>query len=581
MLLHRDATRRTLALMALSAAGCMAPPPSSTGSEQAALSAQVVSSPSQPRGLALDIEEGAGVPLTVRAGQTFWINQIDLRASLTATTDEGVDGLKHAGAAASLPWLGVRQEDQEFEDIPNPDGTWTRRRFYRDALWMDAPSWFEVTQLDGRGRPTAAPVLVGTGLSQLRTDQDDFFVRRLRAIQWANNCASPADCSTANNFLEEALVEIRDSMHPERTFTFVPSTTQLRVRWSLDLAHPYTVPVTQDQAPPFDYGFAIELASLTPPAADGTYAAGQDISYQLTLTDGSGTRLHPQGELPSYNEATFGANPAGIYYYRGFIDPTATYYRRKHRERNFIAEITGPLQNVQPIRSIVGLDQFFTPTLEAGTIARDGVFGEGIIFPQGLLFQGAFDPAHTTWNFPSSDIVTFHLPPDAIAGTYDITVKARRAYEGEDIPVTKTIQIQVGTTQPTQATLTTGGCQNCHSGQSSLGVINHANSDRSTCTTCHAPLVIEVEGPVYVRTHFIHSRSGRFDQPLFKCANCHLNNASIQRTSKSACLSCHKSYPDSHVQNYGPITSMYIGGGAESFNQCTSSCHTSHPLSGL
>ena len=42
---------------------------------------------------------------------------------------------------------------------------------------------------------------------------------------------------------------------------------------------------------------------------------------------------------PTFNEATFGPNPAGIYYYRGFIDPTTTYYRRKHRERNFIASI--------------------------------------------------------------------------------------------------------------------------------------------------------------------------------------------------------------------------------------------------
>src|SRR5215471_10800929 len=51
-----------------------------------------LSPPSEPRGLAIDIEDGAGVPLTVRAGQTFWVNQIDLRAAITATVDEGVSG---------------------------------------------------------------------------------------------------------------------------------------------------------------------------------------------------------------------------------------------------------------------------------------------------------------------------------------------------------------------------------------------------------------------------------------------------------------------------------------------------------
>ncbi len=540
------------------------------------------SSPSQARGLALDIEDGVGVPLSVRAGQTFWVNQIDLRASINATVDEGVNGLRTTGAAAALPWAGVDFEEQEPVAAPNPDGTFTMRKFYRGALWMEAPSLFTIEQLDASGAVTAIPVVVSSGLANHRLPNDDFFVRRLRAIQWTYNCASPSDCSHASVFSEEALVEIRDSMRPDKTFTFKPSTTQLRVRWTMDPLHPYIVPVTQVAAPAYDYGFQIDVAGLTPPAADGTYSAGQDITYQLTLSDGTGHRLHDPGVLPSYNDATFGPNPAGIYYYRGFIDPTTTYYRRKHRERNFIAEITGPLQNVQPIRTEATLDQFFEPTLIVGEPSRDGVYGEGVIFPQGLLFQGAFDPAHTTWGFPASDTFTFHLPPDAGAGTYNITVKARRAFMGEDIPVTKTIAIQVGTTHPTQATLTTGPCNSCHSGGSSLAVINHANADRATCTTCHAPLAIEPEGPIYVRTHFLHSRSGRFDAPLIKCANCHLDKPSIQRTSKSACLSCHQSYNQQHVQAYGPITSMYIGGAApDAFTQCTSACHQTHPGSAL
>src|SRR5690606_34159999 len=102
------------------------------------------------------------------------------------------------------------------------------------------------------------------------------------------------------------------------------------------------------------------------------------------------------------------------------------------------------------------------------------------------------------------------------------------------------------------------------------------------CASCHVPLGFELEGPIVVRTHFIHSRvDDRFGAPLDKCSSCHLTRNSIQRTSKAACLSCHKSYPQSHVEAFGPIESMYIGGGRESFDSCTSSCHTNHPRSGL
>jgi hypothetical protein len=33
--------------------------------------------------------------------------------------------------------------------------------------------------------------------------------------------------------------------------------------------------------------------------------------------------------------------------------------------------------------------------------------------------------------------------------------------------------------------------------------------------------------------------------------------------------------------NYGAIFDMYVGGGTESFQQCSTTCHTTHPGSGL
>lgn len=535
-------------------------------------------------GLAVEVDSGAGIPLTLRAGQTFWLNQIDIRAAIETNVDEGVDGLAHSGDFASLPWAGVRNVDTEPEDLPNSDGTWTRRAFYREAPWMEVQSYFSLQQVDAAGHNIGAALLVSAGDDNTRRDCDDFFVRRMRAIQWANDCASPTDCSAATSFQEEALVELRNSMSPSNTFKLDPRTAAFKLGWTLK-AGSWTIPVTQVKTPQYDYGFSIDLNALTAPRHDGTYAPGTAIQFQVTLRDGSGNRLHPVGSLPKYLDVINGVDTSGIQYYRAFFDPTVTYYRRKHRERQLLADFMGPAQNIQPIRSEVQVATVLGPndTDPVASIAVDGVYGELRAFPTGnKLFGGAFDPTHAGWFDPVPDNWFFHVPSDAPAGTYYATIKGRRTFMGEDIPYTRTVPIQVGTRTVTTPTLATGGCQSCHTGDSSFQAILHANADRGTCNACHAPLAFEYEGPIYVRTHFIHSRSQRFDQPTTQCSNCHLTNASIQRTSKSACLSCHKSYPDSHVQQYGAITSVFIGGGpSDSFNQCTSSCHRSHPGSGL
>jgi Cytochrome c3/Doubled CXXCH motif (Paired_CXXCH_1) len=160
-------------------------------------------------------------------------------------------------------------------------------------------------------------------------------------------------------------------------------------------------------------------------------------------------------------------------------------------------------------------------------------------------------------------------------------VKGRRVYLGEDVPATTTIEVQVGQTARTVAHLTTGNCQSCHNNGGELSKVLHANANRAACAGCHAPLSFELEGPIVVRTHFIHSRSDRFDAPLSNCSTCHTEQAGTQRVSKSACLSCHDSYPAWHEQQFGPIESMYVGGGAESFVSCTDSCHQTHPGSGF
>lgn len=537
---------------------------------------------STPVGLALEVDGGVGAPVKVRAGQTFYLNQIDVRTSIKTTVDEGVDGLKSAGDFTDVNWEGLTLADEEPKLLAGPTG-YTRRRFYREAQWMNQSGSFEVEQLDASGHVVGTGTRVETGKQHQQKDKDDYWDRRYRAIQWTYDCPGLHDCTGAKDFEEEALIELRNAMHPEKTFQITKDTVALRLTWSHKKKTPWTIPVTQVASPEWDYGFSIDLNPLTPVGPGGFYPVDSDVEVQLTLRDGSGKRLHPPGSMPSYNDVTFVGDPAGITYYRAFFDDTTTYYRRKHRERNFIAQIIGPAQDIKPIRTPAPLDIFLGPEVQTvATPAVDDVYAQMRLFPPAPdLFGGAFDPTHAGWAKPVSDTWKWHLPADAKPGTYRITVKARRVYLGQDIPFTRTIEIQVGTPAKTTATLNTGGCKDCHSGNSSLAVVNHANADRAACAGCHVPLGFELEGPIYVRTHFVHSRSERYDENLAKCSSCHLNNDSIQRTSKSACLSCHKSYPDWHVAKFGKIESMYIGGGAESFNQCTSTCHTTHPKSGF
>jgi predicted CXXCH cytochrome family protein len=556
----------------------------SVAAEQEALRIGCPSTPTTvaPVALAIEIDNGAGVPLKVRAGQPFYLNQIDIRASLTASVDEGVAGLDAAGDFDGLSWWGTKLRDTEPLASPNADGTFTRRRFYRGADWMESRSQIVIRQVDQLGRPTALPMIVDTGRGDALAASDTYFIRRFRAIQWTYDCATSTNCSDASHFQEEALVELRNARRTDSAFTFAPNTTALEVRWLLKPTRPYRVPVTQVTSSTYQYGASAELRPLTPAGPGGYYTPGQDITFQVTLRDGAGNRLHEEGSLPQYDDVVAGDSPAGIQYYRAFFDATTTYWRRKHRERMMIAQIIGPAQKIGPIRSVVPTTAFYGPVQTTALPSRDGVYAQFNTFPTAdALFGGAADSTHAAWSRPISDTWTYHLPDDAEAGTYLVTLKGRRTYLGEDIPFTTTINIQVGSTTPTSATLTTGPCTTCHSAGASLGALLHANNDRTACAGCHAPLEPELEGPIFVRVHYIHARSGRFPASLAKCATCHLGPTTIQRTSKSACLSCHNAYPPSHVTAFGPITSSYVGGGPESFQQCSTTCHTTHPMSGL
>src|SRR6185369_13701652 len=126
----------------------------------------------------------------------------------------------------------------------------------------------------------------------------------------------------------------------------------LRVTWTANPNHPYIVPVEQVENPEWDYGFQIDLAVTTPPAADGTYAPGQVLDIEFTLRDGSGKALHPPGVLPTFLDYLSGNTPSGIQYW-DVRERVATYYRRKHKEKQMVIAINGPMQNTQTIHDTI------------------------------------------------------------------------------------------------------------------------------------------------------------------------------------------------------------------------------------
>lgn len=538
-----------------------------------------------PIGLALEVENGVGTPIEVRSGQRFFIDQIDVRAFVeTNVYSDDLDAVQSGGDFSSLNWHGVEEVENEPILLSNPDGTFTDRRFYRNARWMERPSTFTVWQVDEHGRRISRKIRLRAGRDDRRALLDSFFIRRFRGIQWVLDCASATDCDDATSFREEALVELRNTRNSLNSFRIRSDAAALRMSWSARHGDAWEIPLTQIDTPEYDYNFQIDVDPLTAPGPDGWYEPGTDIDFRITLRDGSGTALHPEGSLPTYADVVFGAETSGIQYYRAFFDASATYWRRKHRERMLMAQIIGPNQDIQPIRSIAALEIFLDEedTEVVGTPDVDGVYAEFTLLPPAnVIFLGAFTPGNPQWFEPNVDTFTFHVPEDAEPGTYKVTVKGRRVYLGQDIPRTTTIEIQVGTDDETEPVPTTGPCTSCHSGGGSLERVLHANADRAACAGCHVPLAFELEGPIFVRTHFIHSRSDRFDNPLYECAECHLNEEGTQRTSKAACLGCHDDYPSSHVSWFGEVESIYIGGGPESFEQCTETCHVDHPGSGF
>src|SRR5262249_37417855 len=140
------------------------------------------------------------------------------------------------------------------------------------------------------------------------------------------------------------------------------------------------------------------------------------VSFRVTFRDREGHRLHPEGQLPTYESFVSGQTTSGLRYLDLQLQ-TRLYYALKHRESNLFVVLSGPTDKLVTPKTVVDPSLFFGPQVPFATAAVDGYSAVGqTIPPTAIIFGGLGNPA--LWSTPVSDVVTFTVPSDAQPGTY-------------------------------------------------------------------------------------------------------------------------------------------------------------------
>jgi hypothetical protein len=471
-----------------------------------------------PVGLSLYFQNGTIAPLFLAGQAPRFLQELDIVASVTTATDQGVAPLATSGDLAGLDWTGVAFVEDDWR--PAPDGTFTRQRFFRGARWMNQDSQLSLSARNQDGAPLGPPIVVHAGADDRRGPAGDFFVRRFVARQITTGCAAVGDCARASSYTAQGLVSLREPVDAEKQARLIaPAATELELFWSADPHRRRAIALQPAPTSPVGSGFQVGIAPVAPPANGQFYRPGDVVSFRVTFRDGEGRRLHPEGSLPTFADFLAGRSPAGLRYIDLALNPTV-YYALKKRESNLVVGLSGPTDRLRVPRATVQPADFFAPQVATASVSLDGytalVAG---VPPLAVSFGGLVSPA--VWDTPVSDLVTFTIPADALPGTYVVAVKARRDFGGEALNRAQTISIQIGTATPTGFAPTTGHCTECHQGPSALGTILHGLGDRRACSACHPSLFFEPDNALDIRVHFVHSRSRRFPGDVRDCSLCH------------------------------------------------------------
>jgi hypothetical protein len=442
---------------------------------------------------------------------------------VTTATDEGIAPVATTGDLSALDWSGVTLSDEEWR--PDGNGTYTRQRFYRNAAWMDQPSFLFVFQLDAQGGYLPIPPFaIYAGTDDLWTFLDGDFIRRFVARQVTHGCVAIGDCSSSTEHIAQALVQLRQAQHPALgSRPISPHTAALQILWTAEPLRLRDLPVDRLAAEDagYAYGFDVEIEVVTPPAGGHYYVPGEAITFRLHFRDGDGNDLSNGGALPTYADFLSGGVASGLRYFDLNLSPTL-YYALKHREGNLLVTMGGPTDKLRVTHNTVAVADLLLPQTQSAFADEQGFSAVATAVPPfSVVFGGALFPE--LWDTPVSNEVVLTVPLDAQPGTYVVAAKARRDFAGEAINAGAVARIQVGTTTATTWTPTTGGCNTCHAGPAALANVLHGLGDRESCLAgCHVSIEIEPDAALDYRVHFIHTRSDRYPADPGDCSVCHL-----------------------------------------------------------
>lgn len=320
-----------------------------------------------------------------------------------------------------------------------------------------------------------------------------------------------------------AMAEVRLSAASRNTplFSVPQEASQLKLTWSGDPADAFTAPVSF-HAPSFDgqsldYGFEIEL-SPSPPANGDYYEPGEELTLSVNLKDGAGHRLHPEGQLPTYQQFLDEASN-GILYYRNAGEPSGGGFFAEHRLNMGVSGLLGPKQNMA---------QSYSTTPPSGVVKLTKNLPD-----MGVVNGGLKEPAR--WQTPVPSQLKLSLPLDAQPGTYVAMAKFTRSFLGETLHRAKELDVQVGAAKRTYFPERVGNCDLCHLREAALSRLRHGVGQSGLCSACHLPPHGTAPGLV----HRLHFFSSKYPEGKNNCSACHIAAGSNARASMEVCGACH------------------------------------------
>jgi hypothetical protein len=499
-----------------------------------------------PVGLDLEFVEGTHAPLQVIADGTFFVDSMTLRTSVEGTGRNIVERLRTQSAFRYLDWKGL--EVERYEWLPNPDGSLKLEQLYQGARWMGGEQRFSLAVRDAQGGLLAGPLEIESTPLWPAPASEAFATRRFSALVLGHEITDPSESDDAEH-TAEAWVQLRNGVPEGRTFVIPLDADRLEITWNRMPDHVFEVPLEPVIDSAWGYGFRIQV-DPSPPGNGVSYHPGETIVFQVTFADGDGRPLHSPSSLPTYEEFVTGQVASGLQYYNFF--PAIVYYRNKNREGVLLASFTGPAHRVSQTHEAVPLAAFLEGEVQVAAVRAEHGYSSQwrMIPPAPVVFGGG-----AAWMTPVSPALTFQLPQDALAGTYEFVIKARRVFRGEESLTTTVVPVLVGDpeipTDPAETPLV-GNCDSCHAGIFDLARMLHYNGEVQTCTPCHLPLEFETNNLLPYRIHRIHYLSERYTEPRDKCAPCHLNPTPevLDDARWLVCTGCHDPWETHRHTNY-------------------------------